>query len=152
MLILIGFMFFYWVDKIVVLRRSSINPNVNSSLSVNSMKLIELALVLRCAGEVFFDVQLRKSGTSWQSVVCLCIGMVYVLAPTDDIINFFHSEKFKPEERLFDEVKDTFIENYRNMHPLFLREREARVHNAELVELEQLPHHFEFHPHILGAD
>jgi hypothetical protein len=89
-LMLVGFMFFYWIDKVVVLRRSSINPSVNASLSVNSMKLIEFSLVLRCAGEVFFDVQLRESGTSWQSVVCLCIGIIYVFAPTDDLINFFH--------------------------------------------------------------
>ena len=36
----IGFCLFYWIDKVVLLRRSSINPNVNASLSVNSMKLI----------------------------------------------------------------------------------------------------------------
>ncbi len=130
---LLGFIFFYWVDKYVVLRRSSINPNVNANLSVNSMKLIEISLVLRCVGEVYFDARLREGGTSWQSVVCLCIGMIYLLAPTDEIINFFHEEKFKPEERLFDEVKHTFIENYRNIHPLFLRERDAKVHNVALV-------------------
>jgi hypothetical protein len=39
-LMLIGFSVFYWIDKVVVLRRSSINPNVNAQLSINSMKLI----------------------------------------------------------------------------------------------------------------
>lgn len=120
-LMLIGFCGFYWIDKMVVLRRSSINPNVNAQLSVNSMKLIEASLVLRCAGEIFFDLQLRTGGATWQSVLCLCIGLVYLFAPMDDLISYFHEEKFKPEEKLYDEVKDYFMENYRNMHPLFLR-------------------------------
>jgi hypothetical protein len=150
-LMLIGFCLFYWVDKVVVLRRSSINPNVNASLSVNSMKLIEISLILRCVGEIFFDVQLRGSGTTWLSILCLCIGTLYVFLPTDDILNFFHEEKFMPEWRLYDEVRDKFIENYRNMHPLFVREREARVHNAELVSNEQLSHRLEFHPQVPGS-
>jgi hypothetical protein len=59
-LITVGFGFFYWVDKWVVLRRSSINPNVNGELSMRSMKLLDATLIMRCAGEIIFDSMIRK--------------------------------------------------------------------------------------------
>ena len=49
-LIAIGLSIFYWVDKRVLLRFSSINENVSGNLSVRSMKLLDVTLILRAVG------------------------------------------------------------------------------------------------------
>jgi len=59
-----------------------------------AMKLLDFSLMLRSIGELIFDSQIRN-GVTWQSIVCLIIGIVYVILPMDSILNFFHEEKFK---------------------------------------------------------
>jgi hypothetical protein len=49
-LIAVGVSIFYWVDKRVLLRFSSINENVSGSLSIRSMKLLDATLILRGIG------------------------------------------------------------------------------------------------------
>jgi hypothetical protein len=63
-LMTIGFCIFYWVDKRVLLRFSSINENVNGELSIRSVKLLDATLILRAIGEIIFDTQIR-SGATW---------------------------------------------------------------------------------------
>ena len=63
-LIFCGICFFYWVDKRVLLRFSSINENVSSNLSIRSIKLLDVTLILRSLGEIIFDSQIRK-GVTW---------------------------------------------------------------------------------------
>ena len=59
-----------------------------------AMKLLDFSLMLRSIGELIFDSQIRN-GVAWQSIVCLILGVVYVLLPMDSILGFFHEEKFK---------------------------------------------------------
>ena len=68
--------------------------SVNGGLSMMAMKLLDFSLMLRSIGELIFDSQIRN-GVTWQSIVCLIIGIVYVILPMDSILNFFHEEKFK---------------------------------------------------------
>lgn len=63
-MILIGLILFYWVDKLTLLRRSSINENVNGELSMRAMKLVDATLFLRAIGEIIFDAQIRD-GIAW---------------------------------------------------------------------------------------
>jgi hypothetical protein len=63
-LILLGLILFYWVDKFTLLRRSSINENVNGELSISAMKLVDATLLLRAIGELIFDYQIRD-GIGW---------------------------------------------------------------------------------------
>lgn len=96
------------------------------------MKLVDATLFLRAAGEIIFDVQIRN-GAGWESVLCACIGAVYLFLPMDDILTFFHEEKFRAEEKPYREVKATFIENYYTMHPLYAKERYALISGMEIV-------------------
>lgn len=79
-LICLGLCFYYWVDKMTLLRRSSINENVSGKLSLQAMKLMDLTLIFRAAGEIIFDSQIR-SAICFESIVCICIGGVYMLLP-----------------------------------------------------------------------
>lgn len=88
-MILLGLIAFYWVDKYTLLRRSSINENVNGELSMRAMKLVDATLFLRAIGEIIFDAQIRD-GVSWESIVCACIGGVYLFLPMNGILAFFH--------------------------------------------------------------
>lgn len=49
------------------------------------MKLLDLTLILRPAGELIFDSQIRE-GYSWESIACLCVGVVYVFLPMNHIL------------------------------------------------------------------
>lgn len=85
---------------------------------MRAMKLVDATLVLRAAGELIFDAQIRNEIT-YESVVCIIIGGIYLFLPMDDIIEFFHEEKFRAQEKPYAEVKAKFIENYHTMHPLY---------------------------------
>jgi hypothetical protein len=65
---------------------------------MRAMKLIDITLLFRAIGEIIFDAQIRD-GVVWESIVCACVGAVYLLLPMDDILTFFHEEKFKKEEK-----------------------------------------------------
>lgn len=96
------------MDKYTLLRHCSINENVNGELSKRAMKLIDATLLFRAIGEIIFDVQIRD-GAVWESIACACVGAVYLFLPMDDILTFFHEEKFKTEEKPYREVKSSFI-------------------------------------------
>ena len=61
---------------------------------MKAIKLIDFTLVLRPAGELIFDSQIR-SAIAWESIVCLILGVIYLILPMDSILDFFHEEKFK---------------------------------------------------------
>ncbi len=88
-LIIIGLGIFYWVDKYNLLRKSSVLENVNGELSMKAIKLIDFTLVLRPTGKLIFDSQIR-SAITWESIVCLILGVIYLLLHMDRILDFFH--------------------------------------------------------------
>jgi hypothetical protein len=96
------------------------------------MKLVDATLILRAAGELIFDSQIRHSIT-WESIVCICIGTVYLFLPMNKILDFFHEEKFRAEEKPYSEVKTKFIENYHTMHPLYAQEKYALISGVDLT-------------------
>lgn len=51
----------------------------------------------------------------------------------DHIIEFFHEEKFRAEEKLYSEVKSKFIENYHTLHPLYAQEKYALISGIDLT-------------------
>lgn len=51
----------------------------------------------------------------------------------DDILAFFHEEKFRAEEKPYREVKSTFIENYHTLHPLYAKERYALISGVDIM-------------------
>ena len=61
---------------------------------MKAIKLIDFTLVLRPTGKLIFDSQIR-SAIAWESIVCLILGVIYLLLPMDSILDFFHEEKFK---------------------------------------------------------
>jgi hypothetical protein len=88
-LIALGICLFYWVDKRVLLRFSSINENVSGGMGIRSVKLLDATLALSAIGEIIFDSQIR-SGVTWESYVCLSLGIVYMLLPMDYLLSVFH--------------------------------------------------------------
>lgn len=121
LLVTVGTCLFYWVDKYNLLRRSSINEHISSSLSLHAVNFLDLTLVFRCAGELIFDSQIRE-GVCWQSIVCIAIAVLYVLLPTNAILQTLHQEKFNIKEKTYAEVRHTFLYDYHSMHPLFTAE------------------------------
>ena len=58
------------------------------------MGLLDFTLILKPAGEIIFDYQLRD-GVPTSSIVMIIFGFIYIVLPTDQILQFFHDEQFK---------------------------------------------------------
>ena len=55
----IGLVFYYWVDKYNLLRKSSLAHNISGDLAVLSLKLLDFTLILKPVGELIFDYLIR---------------------------------------------------------------------------------------------
>jgi hypothetical protein len=88
-LILIGLSIFYWVDKYNLLRNSSVKKNVSGVLSGKALVMLDLTLILIPIGEMIFDGAIR-SEWHYQSLACLFIGLLYVIIPVNNLIQYFH--------------------------------------------------------------
>lgn len=77
---ILGLFLYYSVDKYNLLRRSSLNGNVSRSLSLTAMRLLDLTLLFRCAGEIIFDLDLRQT-TSELSIIFLIVSILFLLIP-----------------------------------------------------------------------
>lgn len=88
-LIFIGLALFYWIDKYNLLKKSCIKENVSGGMSMKAMRLLDVTLILRSAGEMIFDSQIRD-GISYQPIICLCVAFIFCILPKDEILDFFH--------------------------------------------------------------
>jgi hypothetical protein len=50
------------------------------------------------------------------------VGIVYMIIPVDAIMVFFHDEKFRLEQKSFEQVQYDFIETYNTLHPVLGRD------------------------------
>ncbi len=68
-----------------------------------SLKLLDITLIMKPAGEIIFDSGIRDH-IQIESIVLTAIAIVYICLPMDSILEFFHSESFEQEEKTFAEV------------------------------------------------
>ncbi len=128
----LGFICAYWVSKYNLLRRCSINENVNGQLSLRAVKMMDATLMMRGIGDLIFDMQIRQ-GASWQPILCICLGVVYLFLPMDSILQWLHDQKFKSQQKQYQQIKHKFIQNYRTMHPLYANERINIINGVNLT-------------------
>ena len=59
----------------------------------------------------------------------LMIGFIYLILPSNKILQFFHDEKFKNEEKKYSDVEPFFKETYQTLHPIysFKKENQDRI-------------------------
>jgi hypothetical protein len=82
------------------------------------MKLLDFTLLCKPLGELLFDYQIRDSYCV-SSVVMAALALAYLVAPIDTILNFLHPEKFKAEEKAYQDVESNFKNTYQTLHPIF---------------------------------
>ena len=109
---LIGIGIYYWTDKYNLLRRSSIGGEVSGHVVLASMKLLDFTLLLRSIGQLIFDNQIRKGSGLYWNIGMIVISCIYIMLPTDKIIEFVNPEKFNMSEKTYDEIKDKFNDTY----------------------------------------
>lgn len=86
------------------------------------MKLLDFTLICKPIGEILFDSQIRES-YCLSSIIMASIGLIYLLSPTDEFLEFFHNEKFNNEEKPYSEVEKNFKETYQTLHPIFSQKK-----------------------------
>lgn len=91
---------------------------VKGSLTNLSVILLDFTLFFRVLGELIFDFQIRD-GYHASTIVLLCISVVYLLLPMNQILKWLHDEKFNLEEKTYEEIKYEFVENYHTLHPTY---------------------------------
>jgi hypothetical protein len=89
----LGLGLYYWIDKYNLLRRSSIHSKVSGDLIYLTLDMLDFTLVMRTAGDVFFDCQLRD-GPHASSVALLVVAVLYQVLPLEMIIRCFDKDKF----------------------------------------------------------
>lgn len=112
-----GLCLYYWIDKCNLLRRSAVNGQISGKLINTMLALLDLTLLLRPLGSLLFDSQIRSYTAS--SVAMVAVGLLFALLPKDRLIDFFNSEKFRPESKTYDEAKSTFTKTYHTEHPVY---------------------------------
>lgn len=130
----IGLCLYYWVDKYNLLRRSSVNSNIAGELSLFSMKLLDFTLLCKPLGELLFDFQIRDSYCK-SSIVMAAIGFAYLVAPVDRLLDLMHPEKFKAEEKAYEDVQSNFKNTYQTLHPIFSQKKENQDKIANAFSL-----------------
>jgi hypothetical protein len=78
--ILVGVCAYYWVDKYNLLNRSSAPHNISPSLSMKILRLLDLTLIFRFAGEIIFDYHL-KGKVDAISIFLLVFSIVFMILP-----------------------------------------------------------------------
>lgn len=61
-----------------------------------AMKLLDAVLILMPLGEIIFDSFLRGE-VAPSSIVCLCVGFLYMVLPVNRIVDFINEENFNLE-------------------------------------------------------
>lgn len=54
-----GLIFYYWVDKYNLLRRSKVRGKISGDFIATSLTMLDLTLILRPLGSLIFDSQIR---------------------------------------------------------------------------------------------
>lgn len=83
-----GLIFYYWVDKYNLLRRSSVTGQISGGIINTSLTLLDFTLILRPIGSIIFDSQIRTSYMV-SNVIMIVVAAVYILLPKDKLIEIF---------------------------------------------------------------
>lgn len=84
-----GLIFYYWVDKYNLLRRSSVSGQVSGKIINLSLNLLDFTLILRPIGSIIFDTQIRTSYKDATIIMIVC-AFVYIILPKDKLIDIFN--------------------------------------------------------------
>lgn len=88
-----GLIFYYWIDKWNLLRRSTLSIEVQGKLVKTTMKLLDFTLIMKPVGEIMFDQQIRSVYTVG-SIVMIIVAFIYIISPIDSIIEWINPEDF----------------------------------------------------------
>ena len=78
--ILAGLSINYWVVKYTILRISSVDHQISGTFILPALKLLDISLIMKPAGELIFDESIRQN-YAVESIVLLIIGFLYCLLP-----------------------------------------------------------------------
>lgn len=136
-LTLVGIGFYYWVDKYNLLRRSSIKENVSGKLSVVAIKLLDLVLLFMPLGQIIFDHFLRGE-CQLVSCVTLVVAVVYIVSPVNELLDYLNKQSFHLELKSYLQVKETFKDNYFQLHPMYSKTNPEMIQNCKRLYKESV--------------
>jgi hypothetical protein len=122
-----GLIFYYWVDKYNLLRRSTLPIEVQGRLVKFTMKLLDITLILKPIGEIIFDMQVRHGNWTVGSIVMLVIGFFYLIIPMNKLLGAINPEKFYLEEKTYEDVKSRFKDTYHSLHPTYVIANRGKI-------------------------
>lgn len=132
---LTGIILYYFTDKFTLTYNACVKSSVSSELSRTMVTVLDFTLVLKPVGELIFDYQLRHT-FSINSLIMLCIGVVYMLLPLNMILEWVNHENFEPESKTFKEAKDSFPETYFTLYPIYRNEVVNKYLRKETITLK----------------
>lgn len=85
---LVGLIFYYWIDKYNLLRRSKVHGTVSGNFIRTGLWLLDLVLFFKPIGSIIFDTHLRDNQYLNTNIIMLCIALAYVLIPKYPLMKF----------------------------------------------------------------
>lgn len=92
---------------------------MSGKLSKTAITLLDFTLLLKPLGEIIFDSNMRhESGVQVSSLVMVGLAILYILSPTSFILKNLFDEKFKEEQKTYQEARVNFNKTYQTEHPI----------------------------------
>lgn len=82
-----GFIFYYWVDKFNLLRRSRIECHVSSSHLNHCLTMLDFTLILKPIGSIIFDTHIRYRNYETSNIIMIVLAFVFIIFPKTWVIN-----------------------------------------------------------------
>lgn len=108
-------------------------------MCLRALKLLDISLIMRPAGSLIFDFQIKDTYTI-ESIVCSVVALIYILLPMDRILQKVHGEEFRLQGTPYSEVKHKFIRNYKTLHPIISQKKlfvQSELKNLQFQEVHQ---------------
>jgi hypothetical protein len=135
---MLGLICYFFIDKFVLLRRSSVKSSVSSNLANYMMFLLDFTIIFKPLGEIFFDYNIRHDMQP-TTYAMTAIAAIYLLLPVNRIFNKLFPEKLLKHAYTYDEVKDSFLVTYHNSYPMNRAKRTVLLENILLSKIFSLP-------------
>lgn len=131
---LLGLIFYYWIDKYNLLRRSKVRGAVSARFMRTGLWLLDLVLIFKPIGSFIFDAHLRDNQYLNSNIIMLCVAFVYVLIPKYPLIQIMDTQIFKSQQRSYYQVRHKFQQhNYHRHHLLFRLLREDSDDSKQII-------------------
>lgn len=118
---IVGLIFYYWVEKYIVLRRKTIKKTLSVHLSLEMTEYLEMIILIYSISSILFKYQLGFDIEA-VSIITATFGCLYTLLPVQLFVDKFFLFEDSDETLDYEEARQfCFITDYELQNPITKR-------------------------------